>query len=323
MVVIAGIDEAGYGPVLGPMVVSASAFSVPDESVEVSMWRLLTGAVARKRSRRSSAVVIADSKKLYSGLRGAGGLAGLERGVLSMLAARGAALESLGQLLEVVCPPARKHMSLYPWYAGGDVPLPVGLSAGEVRLSGNSLLRRMTAVGVAPLGMHSEVVLEGEYNRLVGATRNKSAVLLDVTCRLLQKLWLEAPDGRLRIYVDRQGGRMRYLPALQRLFEGCRFKIIDETDSASGYRVTDGDRRAELYFLTGGEKHQLPVALASMLSKYVRELFMVMFNRFWAKHVPDIAPTAGYYTDGNRFYREIVPAVRRLGLDENQLYRTR
>ena len=35
------------------------------------------------------------------------------------------------------------------------------------------------------------------------------------------------------------------------------------------------------------------VALASMASKYLRELFMLEFNRFWQEKVPGLAPTAG------------------------------
>ena len=60
-----------------------------------------------------------------------------------------------------------------------------------------------------------------------------------------------------------------------------------------------------------------------MLSKYLRELFMTLFNRFWTRQLPDLAPTAGYYVDGKRFYREITPAVRKLGVSEQMLYRCR
>ena len=50
-----------------------------------------------------------------------------------------------------------------------------------------------------------------------------------------------------------------------------------------------------------GETHHLPIALASIMSKYIRELFMLFFNRYWANQVTDLRPTAGYYQDGKRF----------------------
>ncbi len=51
----------------------------------------------------------------------------------------------------------------------------------------------------------------------------------------------------------------------------------------------------------------LPVALASMLAKYVRELCMGQFNRYWGHLVPGLQPTAGYYVDAQRFLGEIRP----------------
>ena len=46
MTIIAGIDEAGYGPLLGPMVVTITAFDVPDEKAKCSLWDLLNDAVS-------------------------------------------------------------------------------------------------------------------------------------------------------------------------------------------------------------------------------------------------------------------------------------
>ena len=60
-----------------------------------------------------------------------------------------------------------------------------------------------------------------------------------------------------------------------------------------------------------------------MLSKYLRELMMLMLNRFWAARVPDLAATAGYYTDGRRFFGEIQEATGQLGIDKDLLYRCR
>ena len=63
------------------------------------------------------------------------------------------------------------------------------------------------------------------------------------------------------------------------------------------------------------------VALASMLAKYVREVCMKQFNEFWAKHVPGIKPTAGYPLDAKRFYAEIRPAMERLGIEPDAVWR--
>ena len=65
------------------------------------------------------------------------------------------------------------------------------------------------------------------------------------------------------------------------------------------------------------------VALASMLCKYLREVCMVQFNAFWAKHVPGIQPTAGYPVDAKRFIDEIRPAMERLGIPEAAVWRVK
>jgi hypothetical protein len=50
---------------------------------------------------------------------------------------------------------------------------------------------------------------------------------------------------------------------------------------------------------------------------------MFQFNRFWAKHVPGIQPTAGYPVDARRFYAEIRDTMVKLGLSADQVWRKR
>src|SRR3954467_7659854 len=86
--IIAGIDEAGYGPLLGPLVVSASAFELPGDSADLPtnvealpcMWRLLKGAVAKKAPAKKGRLLIADSKVVHNLTDGK---KLLERGVLA------------------------------------------------------------------------------------------------------------------------------------------------------------------------------------------------------------------------------------------------
>src|SRR5438067_3282967 len=78
---IIGIDEAGYGPNLGPLVMTAVACRVPDDLGCPNLWQLL-GRVVRQAAddaeEGDGRVLVDDSKLLYSTTRG---LAELERGV--------------------------------------------------------------------------------------------------------------------------------------------------------------------------------------------------------------------------------------------------
>lgn len=322
MAIVVGIDEAGLGPVLGPLVVSAAAFSLPDELIDVPMWDLLAGAVARKVSRRSGAIAIDDSKKLYTSKK-AGGLHHLERGVLAMLTAADRQAGSLRQLLQTVSPEALDELAGYPWYVQADMPLPTAGGATDVLLAGNAVRAAMDEAGMKMIGMRSEVVFAGQFNRLLDATGNKATATFGVTCRLIARALQRTAGRRVLVCVDFQGGRRHYLPALQRAFDGATFKVLQESDTLCVYRIDWQGRQAEVRFAVGAEKNHLPVALASMLSKYVRELFMSAFNEFWAGHVPALKRTAGYYVDGRRFYQDIQPALRRLDIDESLIYRNK
>ena len=67
----------------------------------------------------------------------------------------------------------------------------------------------------------------------------------------------------------------------------------------------------------------MSVALASMLSKYLREGLMRRFNAFWRQYLPDVAPTAGYYGDGQRFLQDIDAKRREMGIRDELLIRAR
>ncbi len=317
---VVGIDEAGLSPVLGPLVVSAVAMRVPDDQVDTPLWDVLAGAVSRKRSSKS-ALAINDSKKLYSS-RSKGGLRALERGVLASLASAGREAASPTALLQLVASEAVGKLARYPWYVDDTRSLPRSAEGTDIVLAGNALKKAMSESGVALVGMRSEPIFAGQFNDLVGVTRNKASTLFDIVSRLL--VWARGVgQDRLCVYVDRLGGRQRYREGLERVFDGCSLRVLTEEPECSAYEISDGRRDMSLTFSVGGDAKQLPVALASMLSKYIRELYMELLNGFWRGHLPELAPTAGYHTDGRRFWQEIEPTVRRLGIDPHLLFRTR
>jgi hypothetical protein len=60
-----------------------------------------------------------------------------------------------------------------------------------------------------------------------------------------------------------------------------------------------------------------------MISKYVRELAMLRFNRFWSARVPDLRPTQGYPVDARRFRAAIAAEQQRLTIPDRRLWRCR
>jgi ribonuclease HII len=73
-------------------------------------------------------------------------------------------------------------------------------------------------------------------------------------------------------------------------------------------------------FTVGGEA-RIPVALASMTAKYLRELCMRAFNAFWGERAAGLEPTAGYPVDAHRWRRDAAAAIKETGLGIDAIWR--
>ena len=70
MAIVAGIYEAGYGPILGPLVVSRTTFELPDHQADTCFWKLLRATITPRATRRGNKIPVVDSKKLHHSQQG-------------------------------------------------------------------------------------------------------------------------------------------------------------------------------------------------------------------------------------------------------------
>ncbi len=300
---LCGVDEAGLGPLLGPLVVAGVAMSGPRG---LCPWEALREAVRRKGGRREDRRIrIADSKRVKSGGRG---LAELERTALALLGAvRGEIPETLGHLLSPVL--GDRDFEAYPWYRNlSAVPLPRWTDGPSLRLDAHRFARALSASGVSLLAAPIHPVLVGSYNRLIGRLDNKSLALFAATLPVLRAcLEVGSRAGKETVIVlDRQGGRSRYAPLLRDAFPGVGLEVLEERSGHSAYRLGQG---VELHFAERGEEKAFPTAAASCLAKYVRECLIERLNRFFQDRRPSLRATAGYWTDGRRFLDDLGPEL--------------
>lgn len=316
---MAGIDEAGFGPLLGPLVVSCTAFSVDPSLVEADLWQSFKRSVGPSRKHLAGRLLIADSKKAFDRSRGLGHL---ERTVLAVLRVLDKEPANLHELLDVVCPDCVGRLVDYPWYR--DVrrqALPTDVA--DRRIAAHVLAGDMQTHGISLAALHSSCLDVAHYNTLVGNVRNKSNVLFIAAAGLIQKLLDAFPNDEVHVLIDRHGGRVHYRQHLMRSFPEMELKIVEEGPEASTYDLHGGARTVRLHFEIHADDRHLPVALASMVSKYLRELLMDCINRYFSTLDSGLEPTAGYWKDGLRFLEEVRTRLPDLDIDPHRLVRCR
>ena len=323
---IAGIDEAGYGPLLGPLVVGCCAFELTDGDPSADellcLWKRLRKLVSKNRTKAGKKLHVNDSKAVYSPSLG---VKELERSILSILGTmRSEACDELDTLLATVAGHAVPDLRGYPWYlpyAGERFPLEQDLT--PIQLFAKALKAEMDKSALRCVHLAARVVPERQFNRMLDATRNKGSALFSTAVVHLDHLIRRYGDKGLVIFCDRQGGREHYGALLRLMFEDWSLEVTRELDGHSAYRLLRGDDVVRVIFCEKAEAQCMPVALASMLSKYLREALMGRFNAYWKAILPDLAPTAGYYGDGSRFLADIDGKRRELGIADEQLIRSR
>src|SRR5262249_44856634 len=147
---------------------------------------------------------------------------------------------------------------------------------------------------------------------------SKAAVLGHGLAELLRHTRGLTGDESLRFFIDKHGGRNTYSAMLQEAFPDGVVTAQQEGMACSADQARGLPREIRLPFQPGADASHFGVALASMVSKYLREVLMRDFNRFWQRHAPDLKPTAGYPGDAARFFERIRPVLANLGLAEEQ-----
>ena len=317
MTLLVGTDEAGYGPNLGPLTIGGSVWRCPGPDID--LYQSLKKVIARRP--HSKKIQIADSKAVYSS---ANGLENLERNVLALVQiVHGCLPDSWNGLAEMLgfSQSLKQTLGLFQ---SDDLALPVEsdpISIGRLAERAGTEFQRQ---GIELLSIQVCTIFPDEFNGGVKFYENKASFLSAMTMKWVGQLMeLESGDGEdCRIGCDKHGGRSHYAGLINQFLTDQLVQVVHEGRDSSRYRWTDGDRLRDIAFSARGESF-LPTALASMAAKYVRQLAMTVWNKFWCERIPDLQPTQGYPSDAQRFKSQIGATLKQLDVAEHKIWRSR
>jgi hypothetical protein len=248
----------------------------------------------------------------------------LERSILILNAVTHRWCDNLDALFNCVAAHVLSELPDYPWYRPHEAErFPLEQEGLALQLFANALRQEMSQAGVGCVHLSARVLPEGQLNRQLAATRNKASVLFSTAAIHLDHMLRTYAAQSPVIICDRHGGRGHYGSLLRTMFPDWALRIETETESLSDYILTSTSGTARIIFTEKAESQCMSVAVASMLSKYLREALMRRFNAWWKTHLPDLTPTAGYYNDGLRFLKDIDGKRRELGIASERLVRSR
>ena len=292
---VLGVDENGLGPRLGPLV--ATAVLLRTGSYRRAAW-----------CSRGRALGLTDSKETG----GFGRMRFIESVALALLSLDGRATPTgADALLERVWPQSTSALraccpddrtAAQCWAV--DVPLPVfGGDPG----AGIDLIDRLVGrSSLAVLQVESRVACAGVLNAERAVGRNK----LDVDLALFETLIASAREhheGPLLAICGMVGG-IRDYPSRLRRFEGADVRTLSSRRGQRRYLVRDV---GELRFEVDADARHLPVALASIVGKYVREVGMLRIAEFYRRSDPTLNPVSGYHDSLTSRFIERTRTTRR------------
>lgn len=229
------------------------------------------------------------------------------------------------------------HPSTTQWALLPTLCLPHQADADACCARAAGMRMILDALGVSLVAVACRAIYPAEFNALLCQGLNKSDILSRTTLALAASLRTKANAEPALIWCDRHGGRKHYSALVAQHFGATLVQTLAETPARSAYRVPAQAKadltqakadlnqaqaaNLDIEFNVGGES-QVPVAVASMTAKYIRELAMHAFNAFWSSRSPGLNPTAGYPVDALRWRCDARDAIAEAGVRDKDLWRS-
>lgn len=296
---VIGVDENGLGPRLGPLVATSVTLQAPRYGrAALRQKGLLLGLTDSKEAGGFGRMAFAESVALALLKHSGEPAPGSADGLLDRL------LPEARPRLRARCPDgptAQQCWGVNPALPafGGDESFGSGLLD---ELIGRSSLRI--------LDVQSRIACPGLLNAELAAGKNKLQVDLELFEDLISSVQRRHGSPLLAV-CGMIGGIRDYASRLSR-FEKSRARPLACHRGQRRYAL---DGVGEVRFEVDADARHLPVALASIVGKYVREIWMRRVGEFYRQTSPELTLASGYHDPvTTRFIRATEGARRRLGV---------
>ncbi len=318
--VLIGTDEAGYGPNLGPLTICGSRWLVESSDDHLNE-RLQRFGKTDSAHAADGHIQIGDSKQIHR----PNDLSRLELPVLAMIhSATGQIPQTFEALLQEICNPAAFPTPENPGcISARNLNIPVACNREKILNASRQFSASCDHAGIKLVSLRGRVIYPAKFNSLLVTFGNKANLLSSNTLQIVKDLVDSGSNPQVfRIFCDKHGGRDRYGALIGHWLTDQFVSVACESEERSVYQYYETDRHFEISFRARGES-LLPIAVSSMIAKYLRELSMTAWNRFWQQHLPHLAPTKGYPMDAKRFIADIAEVRNALEIPLETVWRSK
>ena len=146
-----------------------------------------------------------------------------------------------------------------------------------LEIDATRLYRALQKVNIECSHMECTAVDVKDYNERTQHA-SKSALNFSVAMQHVNRIMQKFPTQHPRIMIDRHGGKINYRNDLQLFWPNANIQVLIEKQIMSRYRLKIDGILSTITFASKTDEHHLPAALASMIAKYTRELYMLRFK---------------------------------------------
>ncbi len=264
---VLGIDENGYGPMLGPLVVTGVLLEFDGEPFE-----------ELKTENFNFPIKVQDSKKVFS--RTPSSYAAGEILTWGILLAGGIESTDLRSMIMKI---SGEDVNLHP-----EIEVPVW-ARKAINLEIPAYLRK---VGIRVLEIKAKILQPLDFNEMIEFVDNKALLDYLLFEHLLYKMEFDFDIAMM----GKIGGTKFYESNFFMRTGAQVVETYEEKKEMSGYRLKLPHREFDAYFILNGDEKYLPITLASIIGKYLREIFMLSLN-YEAGFKTPIPYASGYRHD--------------------------